>query len=323
MNYELIIVGGGPAGLTAGIYATRDKIKTLLIEKVAPGGQVILSENIENYPGFPEGISGLELVRKMEEQAKKFGLEIISGEVKKLKINPVLNTGEKFPPKADQPWAEKIVETENEKYESLAVIIATGAEAKKLNVPGEEKLIGKGVSYCAICDGPFFKNQEVAVIGGGDAAVQEAIFLTRFAKKVFLIHRRTQLRATKILQERVKSNPKIEFLWDTVVNEIYGDKRVEALRTKNVKSGEERKLPIQGIFVLIGIEPQTKFLQGVTALDKNGYVLTDENMQTSVPGIYACGDCRKKLLRQVVTACAEGAMATFAASRYIEELGKK
>lgn len=311
-NYELIIIGGGPAGLTAGIYATRDKIKTLLIEKVAPGGQAILSENIENYPGFPEGISGPDLIQRIETQAKKFGLEIISGEVIAITPNPkseILNS--------------KIVKTLENEYQSLAVIIATGAEAKKLNVPGEEKLIGKGVSYCATCDGPFFKNQEVTVIGGGDAAMQEAIFLTRFAKKVFLIHRRTQLRATKILQERVKSNPKIEFLWDTVVDEIYGDKRVEALRTKNVKSGEERKLPIQGIFVLIGIEPQTKFLQGVTALDKNGYVLTDENMQTSVPGIYACGDCRKKFLRQIVTACAEGAMAAFAASRYIEELGKK
>ncbi len=314
MNYELIIVGGGPAGLTAGIYATRDKIKTLLIEKVAPGGQAILSENIENYPGFPEGISGPELIQRMETQAKKFGLEITSEEVKKLKISAKggFASGEKNE-------KLKIVETENEEYESLAIIIATGAEAKKLNVPGEEKLIGKGVSYCATCDGPFFKNQEVAVIGGGDAAVQEAMFLTRFAKKVFLIHRRAQLRATKILQERAKSNPKIKFLWDTVVSEIYGDKRVDALKTKNVKTGEEKKLPVQGIFVLVGVEPQTKFLQGVATLDENGYILTDENMQTSVPGIYACGDCRKKSLRQIVTACAEGAIAAFMVGQYIEK----
>lgn len=315
MNDELIIIGGGPAGLTAGIYAGREKIKTLLIEKVAPGGQIALSENIENYPGFSQGLSGLELIRKMEEQAKKFGIEIVSSEVKKLKIE-----NEKL----------KIVETEKEKYKTLAVIIATGAVAKKLGIPGEEKLIGKGVSYCATCDGPFFKGCEVAVIGGGDTAVQEAIFLTKYAEKVYLIHRRDQLRAVSILQERAKANQKINFLGNTIPVEIIGEQKVEGIKIKNVKTNKEENISLKGIFVLVGIEPQTKFLQSVVKMDEKGYILTDENMQTFetetgklLSGVYACGDCRKKLLRQVITACGEGATAAFAASRYIENIKNK
>jgi len=319
-NYELIIIGGGPAGLTAGIYAGREKIKTLLIEKAAPGGQIALSEKIENYPGFPEGLSGLELVQKMEEQAKKFGLEIISGEVKKLKVSA----------KDGQSWAEKIVETEKEEYESLAVIIATGARAKKLGIPGEDKLIGRGVSYCATCDGPFFKGYEVAVIGGGDTAMQEALFLTKYAKKVFLIHRREKLRAVGILQEQAKANPKINFLWNTIPVEIIGENKVEGIKVKHLLTNEEKNIPLQGIFILIGVEPQTKFLQGTAEMDKDGYIITEEDMQIfqsktrqSLLGVYACGDCRKKPLKQVITACAEGATASFFASLYIEGLKKK
>jgi thioredoxin reductase (NADPH) len=312
MNYELIIIGGGPAGLTAGIYAGRQKTKTLLIEKVAPGGQIALSENIENYPGFPEGLNGLELTQKMEEQAKNFGLEIVSSEVKKLQIKSEVL---------------KIVQTENDEYKTLAIIIATGAIAKKLGIPGEDKLIGRGVSYCATCDGPFFKKCDVAVIGGGDTAVQEAIFLTKYAEKVYLIHRREQLRAVGILQERAKSNPKINVLWNTVPIEIIGEQRVEGIKVKNLKTNEEKKIPLKGVFILIGINPQTKFLQGIVEIDKDGYIFTDENMQTFeaetgklLSGVYACGDCRKKLLRQVITACGEGATAAFAAARYIENV---
>ncbi|HCJ67209.1 MAG TPA: thioredoxin-disulfide reductase, partial [Elusimicrobia bacterium] len=305
-------IGGGPAGLTAGIYAGRQKTKTLLIEKVAPGGQIALSENIENYPGFPEGLNGLELTQKMEEQAKNFGLEIVSSEVKKLQIKSEVL---------------KIVQTENDEYKTLAIIIATGAIAKKLGIPGEDKLIGRGVSYCATCDGPFFKKCDVAVIGGGDTAVQEAIFLTKYAEKVYLIHRREQLRAVGILQERAKSNPKINVLWNTVPIEIIGEQRVEGIKVKNLKTNEEKKIPLKGVFILIGINPQTKFLQGIVEIDKDGYIFTDENMQTFeaetgklLSGVYACGDCRKKLLRQVITACGEGATAAFAAARYIENV---
>lgn len=305
MNYELIIIGGGPAGLTAGIYAQREGIKTLLLEKIALGGQIVLSENVENYPGFPEAISGLELVQRMEKQARKFGLEIVNEEVKSLEV------------KSEK---SRIVKTESKEYESQAVIVATGTQPKKLGVPGEERLVGKGVSYCATCDGPFFKNREVAVVGGGDTAVQEAIFLAGLAKKVFLIHRRAQLRAAGILQERAKANPKIEFVWDSIVAEIIGEAKVEGLRIKNLKTGKLQTIGIDGVFMLVGVEPQTKFLKGLLQTDGNGYIITDENMQTSVPGIFACGDCRKKLLRQVVTACGEAATAAFAAGQYIIDL---
>ncbi len=314
INYELIIIGGGPAGLTAGIYAAREKIKTLLIEKIGPGGQIILSENVENYPGFPEGLHGLELAKKMEEQAKKFGLEIVSEEVKKLRIE-----NEKL----------KIIETENKKYETLAVVVAAGARARKLGIPGEDRLIGRGVSYCATCDGPFFRNGEVAVIGGGDTAVQDAIFLTKYANKVYLIHRREQLRAVSLLQERAKNNPKIHFVWNSIPTEIIGEQKVEGIKIRNVKTNREENIVLRGIFILIGTDPQTKFLQNLAKIDDNGYILTDENMQVfhsvtgqSLNGLYACGDCRKKLLRQVITACGEGATAAFAAARYIENLKK-
>ena len=303
--FDAIIIGGGPAGLTAGIYLGRARMNTLLIEKVMPGGQAVLTEIIENYPGFPHGITGPELMQKMEEQAVRFGLKIEYGEIEEVKI------------KEDKV---KIVRINNQDHRTLTIILASGAEASKLEVPGEEKLKGRGVSYCATCDAPFFKDQKVVVIGGGDTAIEEALYLTKFAQEVTIIHRRDRLRATKILQERVFSNKKINFAWDSVVIKILGKEKVEGLLIQNKKTGEEKKIPCQGVFVFVGNIPNSKFLKELVKLDQKGYILTDDNMMTSQEGIYACGDVRKKLLRQVVTACGEGATAAFAAQKYIEEL---
>ena len=300
-NYDIIIIGGGPAGLTAGIYASRGRMKTLLIERLAPGGQAALTEIIENYPGFPEGILGSKLMEKLKEQTTKTGLEIISGEVTEIEM-------------------KKIIKTKDKEYKALAIIVASGAQPQKVGISGEDRLLGKGVSYCATCDGPLFKDRDVVVVGGGDSAVEEALFLTKFAKKVTLIHRRERLRAAKILQERALANKKIEFIWDSVVTEILGKEGVEGVRVKNKKTKEEKEIPCQGVFISIGIIPATEFLKGLTNMDEKGYLLTDEDMKTSREGIYACGDCRKKLLRQIITACGEGALAAFAAARYVEEL---
>ena len=303
--FDAIIIGGGPAGLTAGIYLSRARMNTLLIEKVMPGGQAVLTEIIENYPGFPHGITGPELMQKMEEQAVRFGLKIEYGEIEEVKI------------KEDKV---KIVRINNQDHRTLTIILASGAEASKLEVPGEEKLKGRGVSYCATCDAPFFKDQKVVVIGGGDTAIEEALYLTKFAQEVTIIHRRDRLRATKILQERVFSNKKINFAWDSVVIKILGKEKVEGILIQNKKTGEEKEVPCQGVFVFVGYVPNSKFLKELVKLDKRGYILTDDNMMTSQEGIYACGDVRKKILRQVVTACGEGATAAFAAQKYIEEL---
>lgn len=303
--YDAIIIGGGPAGLTAGIYLDRARMNTLLIEKALPGGQAILTEIIENYPGFPLGIAGPELMQKMEEQAIRFGLKIEYGETVEVKI------------KEDKV---KIVKINNKEYKTLAIILASGAEASKLGVPGEEELKGRGVSYCATCDAPFFKDQKIVVVGGGDTAIEEALYLTKFAQEVTIIHRRDRLRATRILQERVFSNKKINFSWDSVVTKILGKEKVEGILVQNKKTGEEKEIFCQGVFVFVGNIPNSKFLNKIIKLDEKGYILTDDNMMTSQEGIYACGDVRKKLLRQVVTACGEGATAAFAAQKYIEEL---
>jgi len=303
--YDTIIVGGGPAGLTAGIYLSRARMNTLLIEKALPGGQAILTEIIENYPGFPHGIAGPELMQKMEEQAVRFGLKIEYGEVEEVKI------------KEDKV---KIIKINNQEYRTLTIILASGAEASKLGVPGEEELKGRGVSYCATCDAPFFKDQKIAVIGGGDTAIEEALYLTKFAQEVTIIHRRDRLRATKILQERVFSNKKINFAWDSVVTKILGKEKVEGVLIQNKKTGEEKEIFCQGVFVFVGNIPNSKFSNKIIKLDQKGYIFTDDNMMTSQEGIYACGDVRKKLLRQVITACGEGATAAFAAQKYIEEL---
>lgn len=306
--YDAIIIGGGPAGLTAGIYLSRARMNTLLIEKALPGGQAILTEVIENYPGFPLGIVGPELMQKIEEQAVRFGLKIEYGEAAEVKI------------KEDLEDQVKIVGINNKKYKTLAIVLASGAEASKLCVPGEEELRGRGVSYCATCDAPFFKDQKIVVVGGGDTAIEEALYLTKFAQEVTIIHRRDRLRATKILQERVFADKKINFAWDSVVIKILGKEKVESVLVQNKKTCEEKEISCRGVFVFVGNIPNSKFLKELVKLGKRGYILTDDNMMTSKDGIYACGDVRKKLLRQVVTACGEGATAAFAAQKYIEEL---
>jgi thioredoxin reductase (NADPH) len=303
--YDVVIIGGGPAGLTAGLYASRARLKALLIETMNAGGQMMTTDVIENYPGFSQ-ITGAELSNLMDEHAKGFGLTAETGEVTGLEV-----VGNR-----------KLVKTAEKEYRGEAIIVCTGTEYRKLGIPGEAEFTGRGVSYCATCDGAFFKDRKVVVVGGGDSALTEALFLTRFAKEITIIHRRDALRATKIYQERVFANPKIDFLWSTVVEEIQGNQTVESVLVKSVSSGEVREVPTEGVFMFIGITPKTAFLKGVVELDENGYILVDEeNLQTSVEGIFAAGDARKKLLRQVVTAVGDGATAAFAVEKYLEEKG--
>lgn len=301
---DLIIVGGGPAGLSAGIYAGRAKLDVLLLEKGAPGGLAATTETIENYPGFPAGIGGAELMVQMLAQAQRLGLAVDSANVEEVSCS-----GRHF-----------MLKTEDGVFSSRAVILATGAEPELLHVPGETELRGRGVSYCATCDGAFFREKTVAVVGGGDAAVEEAVFLTRFAQKVLLIHRRDGLRATRTVQEKARQNPKIEFVWNSVVEEVLGKSKVEGVRVKNVRSGETSVLQVDGVFIYIGQRPASRMVEELVQLDERGYVITDEKMQTSCPGLFAAGDVRKKLLRQVVTAVADGAIAAVAAEKYLEEV---
>ena len=305
-QYDLIIIGGGPAGLAAGIYASRARLSCAIIERLSPGGQIILSDRVENYPGFVEGISGTELGMKLEQHARKFGTEFIYDEVTSVRKNN--NNFE--------------IITSQKTFYSYAVIIATGASYKHLDVPGEKKFTGKGVSFCATCDGAFFKNKNVAVIGGGDTAIQEAIYLTKFASKVFIIHRRDALRATRILQDEAFSNPKITFIWNSVVREINGKDRVESLKLENIKNNEISNLATDGVFIFVGIQPHSEFVKDLIKRDENGYIIVDANMQTSVPGIFAAGDVIKSPLRQVVTSVAEGAIASFVAEDYIRRLAR-
>jgi len=302
---EVIIIGGGPAGLTAGLYTSRARLHTLLIQNALFGGQMTTTELIENYPGFPQGITGDELSRLMEEQAKRFGIETVNQEVVEVRLEGDL----------------KHVRTHESSYLCEALIICTGTEYRRLGVPGEETFVGKGVSFCATCDGAFFKDSRIVVVGGGDSALTEAIFLTKFVKEVTIIHRRDALRATKIYQDRALANPKIKFLWNSVVQEIKGDKSVQSILVKNVKTGEVTEHETEGIFLFVGLSPRTQFLKNLVQMDKEGYILTNENCETSVRGIFAAGDCRKKLLRQIATAVGDGATAAFAAEKYLE--GKK
>lgn len=301
--YDIIIIGGGPAGLTAGLYASRARLQTLLIENGLFGGQMTTTELIENYPGFPKGISGDELSRLMEEQAKRFGMETISDEVVEVGLEREF----------------KKVKTHEGNFLCRVLIICTGTEYRKLGVPGEEEFKGRGVSYCATCDGAFFRDSRIIVVGGGDSALTEAVFLTKFVKELTLIHRRDALRATKIYQERALSNPKIKFLWNSVLQEIKGDTVVRSAVVKNVKTGELKEVETEGAFLFIGLVPRTQFLKGVIQLEEAGYIVTNENCETSVRGIFAAGDCRKKLLRQVSTSVGDGATAAFAAEKYLEE----
>ncbi|MFC1767146.1 thioredoxin-disulfide reductase [Candidatus Margulisiibacteriota bacterium] len=300
--FSLIIIGGGPAGLTAGIYAKRAKIDTILIEKAILGGLITSTELVENYPGFPQGISGMDLGKNFEDQAKKYGLDIIYGKVTKIEVKGKI----------------KEVHTEEHSYSTKAVIIASGSEPQKLGVPGEKALTGKGISYCAICDGPFYKDKNVAVVGGGNAALEEAIFLTRFAKLVTIIHRRDELRADKVLQEKAAANPKIFLKLSTVVEEIVGDKKVRSIKVKDVKTDKTSSMDIDGIFLYVGLKPNTDFLKALVDLDKNGNIVTDDKLATNIEGIFAAGDVRKKHLRQVVTSTADGAIAAHGAKEYLE-----
>jgi thioredoxin reductase (NADPH) len=302
MIYDAIIIGGGPAGLSAAIYASRARLKTLIIEKIGCGGQMTTTDLLENYPGFNAGINGFELAVKLEKQARDFGAEIVYGEAS-----------------AIERGSSKKVITAKYAYETKTIIIATGTRAKKMNIPGESEFIGRGVSFCAVCDAPFYRDKNVLVVGGGDSAVEEAVYISKFAKNVTVVHRRNELRAAKILQERMKLHSNISVIYDSVPREIFGRDSVEKVTITNVKTNENKDLIIDGVFVFIGLIPNTLFLSGI-ALDKTGYIITDENMNTSYAGIFACGDVRKKQLRQVLTAVSDGAQAAVSAQRCIESL---
>ena len=304
-EYDIIIVGGGPGGLTAGLYGARANRRTVLLEKYLPGGQIANTEEIEDYPGF-DRISGAELAGKMAEHAKSFGLEVVSDEVTEIYAD------------GDYRLAAT---ASGDIYKGRAVILSTGGSPNKLNVPGEKELSGKGVSYCAICDGAFFKDEIIAVVGGGDAAVEEGIFLTKFGKKVIIIHRRDELRAQKIIQERAFKNPKIEFIWDSVVESINGSDRVDSLTLKNVKTGEQSKLDVGAVFIFVGFVPNSNITREPLKKDSGGYIITNEKMETSIRGIYACGDVRSQLVRQITNAVGDGTTAAVAAEKYIEEKG--
>ncbi len=304
-DYDVIIIGGGPAGLTAGIYASRARLKTLLLERMMPGGQILTSPLLENYPGFPEGVPGIQIIEEIVKQGERFGLTA--------KIEPVISI-------EDKGKGAKTARTDKDTHKAAAVIFAMGASYAKLAVPGEGKLGGRGVSYCATCDGPLFKNKDVVVVGGGDTAIEEALFLAKFCAKVSVVHRRSELRAAKILQERAFANKKINFVWDSVVAEISGDQRVEGVKVRNAKTGEERAIASHGVFIAVGFKPHTELAKGLVEMDEKGYIITKDDMSTSREGFFAAGDCRKKLLYQFVTACGDGATAAFAAQKYIEQL---
>lgn len=300
-TYDVVIIGGGPAGLSAGIYTSRARLSSLLIEKGAVGWQIINAELVENYPGFTAGISGIDLTQAMHQQATKFGLETLAAEVTGIEIN----------------GQQKIVKTSQGDFIAGAIIIAGGSERQKLGVPGEAQYTGKGVSYCATCDGAFFRDKTVAVVGGGNAAVTEALELTKFASRIMLIHRRHELRATKILQEKVMSEPRIEILWDTVVEEILGETFVNKIRVRNINTKKESVLVVSGVFVSVGSQPATGYLKGLLTLNEVGAIVANERLETSVPGIFAAGDIRSGSIRQVIGAAGDGAVAAVNAGKYI------
>jgi thioredoxin reductase (NADPH) len=303
-DYDLIIIGGGPAGLTAGIYAGRARLKTLLLEKLIHGGQMMTTDLIENYPGFPEGITGFDLSDRMRKQAERFGLEFRSQEVLELKPGNPVHT----------------LVLDNGQLTAGAVIIATGAHYRRLRVPGEDRLIGRGVSFCATCDGALYKDQVVAMVGGGDNALTETLFLARFAKKIHLIHRRNQFRAAKYLQERIFQLDQVELHWDTEVVEFQGQQELEAAKLMNVKTKETTILSLNGAFIAIGMLPNAGWLKDLLPLDEWGFIFTDTIMATGYPGIFAAGDVRSKLWRQISTAVGDGSIAAIAAENYLEKL---
>jgi len=300
---KIVIIGSGPAGLTAAIYTGRANLKPLVIEGNQPGGQLTITTEVENFPGFPEGITGPDLMDVIKAQAERFGAVIISEEATKVDFSVRLFR----------------IETGEREIKAHAVIIATGATARWLEIESVKRLRGKGISACATCDGFFFKNQEIAVVGGGDTAVEEACYLTRHANKVYLIHRRNQLRASKIMQQRVSSNPKIEIIWDSLISEALGDKSLTGVRLKNVKNNQLFDLPVTGLFMGIGHHPNTEIFRGQIEMDESGYIITDCNMRTSVEGVFACGDVQDKRYRQAVTAAGTGCMAALEVEKHLEE----
>lgn len=302
--YDLIIIGAGPAGLTAALYAGRSRLKTVIFERMVAGGRILMTEEIENFPGFSPSIATHELIKRMEEQVKSLDVKIELEDVQELDCK------------------SRTVKTDSKTCSAKAIIIATGARPRKLGVPGEDKLTGKGVSYCATCDAPLYKEKKVIIVGGGNAVAEEALYLTRFAKSVSIIHRRNDLRASAILQERLKENKKIDFILSSIVTEITGLARAESVKVKDLNSGKEKTIACDGVFIYIGYEPDTAFACDKLKLDEAGFILTEENMSTSEEGIFACGDCRKKSLYQVITACGDGAVAADSAYKYIASKGK-
>ncbi len=304
--YDVIIAGAGPAGMSAAVYASRANLSTLMLEKGVPGGQMMNTEEIENYPGY-DHILGPDLSVKMFEHAQKFGAEYQYAEILDVEDH------DEF----------KLIKTTNGGYKAKAFIIATGSTPRKLGVPGEDQFTGKGVSWCAVCDGAFFKNKEVVVVGGGDSAVEEAIFLTRFAEKVTIIHRRDQFRAQKIIQDRLFDNPKITVVWDSVVKEIQGENKVTRVVIENVKNNEISELPADGVFIYVGADPISKPFMSLGITNESGYIPTDELMRTKVEGVFAAGDIREKTLRQIITAANDGSQAAITAQHFIENLDER
>ncbi len=306
MVRNIIIIGSGPAGLTAAIYASRAYLKPLVIEGPQPGGQLTITTDVENYPGFPDGIMGPQLIMDMKRQAERLGTEFVMGNVTSVNLSK-------------RPFVIS-VEENDKRYEAMALIIASGASARLLDLESEKKLMGKGVSACATCDGFFFKEQDVMVVGGGDTALEEAIFLTRFAKKVTVIHRRDKLRATKILQDKAFKNEKIDFIWNSVVEDILGveEEKVTGIRLRNVKTSQTIEKSCDGVFIAIGHSPNTKLFKGQIELDDKGYIITMNGTKTSVPGVFAAGDVQDHLYKQAVTAAGTGCMAAIDAERFLE-----
>lgn len=302
--YDVMVIGGGGAGLTAALYTSRANLSTILFEKLVPGGQIASTDLVENYPGFPEGVLGSEIAQKMEAQAARYGAQIVYEEI------------------AGLSRKENIFEAKSsvaKSYVARTVILAMGASFRTLGVPNEKQLTGKGVSYCATCDGAFFKGKKVIAVGGGDSALQEGLFLTRFAEQVSIVHRRNALRASPILQERAKANSKINFIWDTVIDKIEGEKNVTRVILKNVKTSDMRQLPADGIFIFIGHDPNSGLAKRFVKLNEKGYVVTDSHLASSVPGVFAAGEVREGAVRQLVSACGEGCAAALAAQSYLDD----
>ncbi|MCX5641919.1 MAG: FAD-dependent oxidoreductase [Candidatus Omnitrophica bacterium] len=302
--YDLMIIGAGPAGLTAGIYAARRRLDFVILEGLIPGGQLAWAGLIENYPGFPGGVSGPELAGKMREQAEKAGARIISGQVTGLR-------------KEGEGMFAVIA---GEEYQAKTVIVASGSQPRKLNIPGETELVGKGVSYCAVCDGPFFRNRVVAVVGSGASVIQEALFLTRFATKVVLFHKGETLAVGPELKDKLLAESKVEVIGNSILLQITGADKVSGVQLKNLKTGSETSFPVDGVFIFAGFQPSTRFLPAGVKITDRGHIVTDETMETALTGLFAGGDCRAKALRPVVTACAEGALAVSSAQHYLEKL---